>query len=198
VTSVNPLSPEIIEFAYRKGFFPMPHPDSGEVLWFDPDPRTIIPLDGFRVSQSLKRSIRNRGYLITFNKAFELVVRSCADRDETWINEDFVTMYLQMHAIGRAHSVEVWSEQQLVGGVFGLSFNGVFNGESMFSKKTDASKIALYFLIEEMKKQGLALFEVQFMTSHLASLGAIGIPKEAYHKRLEEVLNLPVIFKTPQ
>ncbi len=190
----NPLHPDIIEFAYRKGFFPMPHPETGEVLWFDPDPRTIIPLDGFKVSKSLKKSMRTRGYTISVDQAFESVVRACANRDETWINEDFITMYLQMHQRNIAHSVEVWFEGELVGGVFGLTFNGVFNGESMFSRKTDASKIALYHLVEHMKKSGLVLFEVQFMTEHLASLGAIGIGKDEYHRILDEALKLKVHF----
>lgn len=192
---VNPLHPDVIEYAYRHGFFPMPHPDTGEVLWFDPDPRTIIPLDGFYISKSLKRSRHTRGYRITFDAAFADVIEGCADRCETWINDDFKIMYGLMFQRGIAHSVEVWSDGGLVGGVFGLSFNGVFNAESMFSRATDASKLALWALIDAMNLAGLRILETQFMTPHLASLGAVEVPKDDYHRKLEVALALPVCLK---
>lgn len=191
---LNPLHPDIIEYAYRQGFFPMPHPETGEVLWFDPDPRTIIPLNGFHISRSLRRSRNTRGYRITIDKAFFAVVDGCADRSETWINDDFKTMYASMFARGVAHSIEVWQGEKLVGGVYGLNFNGVFNAESMFSKATDASKLALWTLVEHMQKQGLTLLETQFMTPHLASLGAIEISKNEYHEILITALARPVHF----
>lgn len=191
---VNPLHPDVIEYAYRHGYFPMPHPDTGEVLWFDPDPRTIIPLDKFHVSHSLKKSLRTRGYSATIDKDFMGVVHASANRPETWINQDFIKMYKVMHDLGLAHSVEVWSSDELVGGVFGLTFNGVFNAESMFSTKTDASKIALYYLVQRMKQIGLTLLEVQFMSGHLASLGAIGVPAAQYHEMLNDALKLDVRF----
>lgn len=189
---IDPLHPDVIVYAYRQGFFPMPHPETGEILWFDPNPRTIIPLDSFYVSKSLKRSRNTRGYRITFDKAFMGVVDGCADRDETWITDDFKKMYGAMHQRGIAHSVDVWSGDQLVGGVLGLHFNGVINAESMFSRATDASKLALWALVEAMKTAGLTLLETQFMTPHLATLGAIEVPRDDYHLMLEKALTLAV------
>lgn len=189
---INPLHPDVIDYAYRHGFFPMPHPDTGEILWFDPDPRTIIPLDQFYISKSLKRSRNTRGYRYTFDEAFMQVVDACANREETWITPGFKLMYRTMFERGVAHSVEVWRGDDLVGGVFGLNFNGVFNAESMFSTATDASKLALWALVETMKRSGLAILEVQFMTQHLASLGAQEIPKQDYHQALAVALAMPV------
>ena len=179
-TPVDPVDPEVLVYAYRRGFFPMPHPETGEVLWFDPDPRTIIPLQEFHVSRSLRRSMRRRGYAVTCDQAFMSVVDRCAARAETWITEDFKIAYGKLHQLGIAHSVEVWLGDELVGGVFGLNFNGVFNAESMFHTKTDASKIALATLVEIMLKCRLALLEVQFLTPHLASLGAITMPRDRH------------------
>ena len=184
------LHPEIIEFAYLKGYFPMPHPDTGEILWFDPDPRAIIPLDQFHASRSLRKSARHKGFRITLNLAFAQVVERCADRPETWITEDFKSMYYQMHNQRIAHSVEVWSGEVLAGGVFGLKFGGVFNAESMFSVQTDASKVALWALTVAMKRAGMQILEVQFMTDHLRSLGAIGIAKAEYHRMQEAASRL--------
>ena len=188
----NPLDPVVIEYAYRQGFFPMPHPTTQEVLWFDPNPRTIIPLDGLHVSRSLEKSMRKRGYQTTWDQAFDAVVRGCASRKETWINQEFMNMYHEMFVRGVAHSVEVWKSGELVGGVFGLHFNGVFNGESMFSTATDASKVALVELVRILNVARVQLFEVQFMTSHLASLGAIEVPALDYHKTLDEALKVVV------
>lgn len=186
--SFDPLDPVVIEYAYRRGFFPMPHPESGEVLWYDPDPRAVFFLDKFHISRSLQKSLRKKGYTCTFDTAFEKVVNKCADRDETWINADFIRMYLQMFGLGKAHSVEIWSDGELVGGVFGLCFGGVFNGESMFSTAVDASKIALFMLVEAMKNAKMHFLEVQFMTPHLASLGAEGVARDRYHALLEQAL----------
>ena len=185
------LHPDFIEYAYTRGFFPMPHPETSEVMWFDPDPRAIIPLEGFHVSKSLKKSLRTRGYKVTFDKAFDKVVESCASREETWINEEFKAMYAEMFLRRSAHSVEVWNQKgDLVGGVFGLNFGGIFNGESMFSRETDASKIAMYFLVQTMIRANLKILEVQFLTPHLESLGAIGISKEKYHHLVEEAVKI--------
>ena len=191
---ISPLHPDIIEYAYRRGFFPMPHPDTGEVLWFDPDPRAIIPLNRFHVSRSLKKSILRRGYVVTFDTQFELTVTACAARPETWITSEFMQMYREMFQRGVAHSVEVWSGGELVGGVFGLKFGAVFNGESMFSTKTDASKIALFALVSAMKRAGMEILEVQFMTPHLASLGAQGISSVKYHEALAFAVGKEVVL----
>ena len=190
--NIPALHPIYIDYAYRRGFFPMPHPDTGEVLWFDPDPRAIIPLDGFHVSKSLKKSLRTRGYTVSFDTAFQQVVLSCAQRSETWINQDFKSMYQEMYKLGVAHSVEVWLDDKLVGGVFGLKFGGVFNGESMFSTATDASKVALYSLVKAMRIAKMTVLEVQFMTPHLKSLGAVGVSRAEYHKLIEQNVNLEV------
>ena len=189
---IDALHPDVIIYAYRHGFFPMPHPDTGEILWFDPNPRTIIPLDNFYVAKSLKRSRNTRGYRISFDEAFSDVVEGCANRDETWITADFKRMYAAMHQRGVAHSVDVWLGDKLVGGVLGLHFNGVLNAESMFSTATDASKLALWALVEAMQRAGLKLLETQFMTPHLASLGAVEVPRDDYHQMLEVALTLPV------
>lgn len=191
----SPLHPDVIEYAYRHGYFPMPHPETGEILWFDPNPRAIIPLDQFHVSRSLRRSIQNRGYRVSFDTCFNRVVDSCAGRLETWITDEFKQMYSIMFHRGLAHAVEIWKDEVLVGGVFGLQFNGVFNGESMFSTATDASKIALYALVEAMKRAGMQLLEVQFLTNHLTSLGAVGLPSAEYHDRLKLALKTPVVLE---
>lgn len=188
---VPPLHPDVIEYAYRNGYFPMPHPETGEILWFDPDPRAIIPLDEFHVSRSLRKSIKNRGFKVTVDTAFARVVEACAARKETWITDDFKVMYAHMFRRGQAHSVEVWLDGHLVGGVYGLKFGGVFNGESMFSTATDASKVALFALVQAMTRGGMSLLEVQFMTPHLATLGAKGISSSDYRVLLAKALERP-------
>jgi leucyl/phenylalanyl-tRNA--protein transferase len=166
----------------------MPHPETGEILWFNPDPRAVIPLDGFHMSRSLRRSIAKRGYTVTSDRAFVDVMKGCADRKETWINDTFFRAYSELHRMGFAHSIEVWLGDELVGGCYGVHICGIFCAESMFSRKTDASKVALKYLVGHLKERGIDLLEVQFLTPHLASLGAIEISAGAYHKLLREAL----------
>lgn len=189
------LSPELIIAAYRGGYFPMPDPDSGEILWYNPDPRAIIPLEHFHVSRSLKRTARKGHLRVTFDQDFKGVVAGCAGREPTWISETIKMAYVRLFELGVAHSVEVWDQDHnLVGGLYGVSQAGVFNAESMFSSVTDASKIALWALIVRLRRCGLSLLEVQFMTAHLGSLGAIEISKNNYLSLLEQALRQPVYF----
>lgn len=173
----------------------MPDPDdpsAEKILWFHPDPRAVLPLDGFRLSRSLARRIRRGGFVVSLDRAFEAVMRACAARDETWITEAFVSAYGELHRRGFAHSLEVWSADgtELWGGVYGVALGGGFFAESMFHAVTDMSKVALWALTEHLKAKGFRLLEVQFLTPHLESLGAIEIPREEYLTRLAAALRL--------
>lgn len=169
----------------------MPH--EGTIRWFSPDPRGIIPLDGLRVSRSLRRS--RRRYRVTVDHCFNDVIRACADprRPYGWINGEIVDAYTRLHELGAAHSVEAWSldDGVLAGGLYGVAVGGLFAGESMFSVRTDASKVALVELVERMRQGGGVLLDVQWQTEHLASLGAIEIPRDDYLARLADAVALP-------
>ncbi|MBC7527828.1 MAG: leucyl/phenylalanyl-tRNA--protein transferase [Chthonomonadaceae bacterium] len=188
------LTPAGIEYAYRRGIFPMDDPETGELLWFQPDPRTIIPLDGFHISRSLAKTLKRKRFEIRYDTDFEGVMRGCADREETWISEEFIRIYSDLHALGKAHSAEVWLDEKLVGGTYGVAIGGSFMAESMFHTVTDASKVALFGLVSRLNKQGFALLDVQYLTPHLESLGAIEISHATYKKRLEKALKLPCNF----
>ncbi len=168
----------------------MPHPETQELLWFRPDPRAILPLDGFHVSQSLKKTLKKADITITTDRNFAMVMQHCAERETegTWINEEFFEAYTALHAEGNAHSLEVWHETKLVGGVYGVCLGGAFFAESMFHRRTDASKVALYHLTRKLSAMGFDLLEVQFMTPHLKSLGAIEIPGDDYLERLKKAI----------
>jgi leucyl/phenylalanyl-tRNA--protein transferase len=186
------LTPELLLRAYRIGVFPMSeHRDDPEVFWVDPRRRGILPLDGFHVSRSLARRMRRGDYMPTLNTAFARVVDGCADRAETWINAAIRRLYLQLHDRGHAHSLEIWQEGTLAGGVYGVAIGGAFFGESMFSRRTDASKLALAHLVDHLRRCGFVLFDTQFLTPHLASLGAVEISRAAYHARLAQALQVP-------
>ena len=189
------LTPEDVLLAYRHGIFPMADERSGEVLWFRPDPRAIIPLDGFRVSRSLARTLRRGLFEIHLNTDFEGVMRGCADRPEgTWISGPFIEVYGALHRAGKAHSVEAWREGRLVGGVYGLALGGAFMAESMFHRETDASKVALAALVGRLRERRFVLLDVQYVTPHLESLGAVEITRREYERRLEQALGLPCRF----
>lgn len=168
--------------------------DARQVYWVDPEDRGIIPLSGFHISRSLKRRLRRLDYSIAINQDFAGVVKACADRDETWINDTIFALYRQLHRLRRAHSVEVWRENRLAGGVYGVALGGAFFGESMFSRMTDGSKIALAYLVDHLRRSEFRLFDTQFVTPHLESLGAIGISRDAYHQRLRDALRADVSF----
>lgn len=184
------LSPELLLHGYSIGIFPMAeHRNDPEVFWVDPLRRGIFPLDGFHLSRSLTRRIRRGEYHVTFDRDFAGVLQGCADRVETWINPEISDSYQALHRLGHAHSVEVWQGSTLAGGVYGVVLGAAFFGESMFSRRTDASKVALAYLIDRLRQTGFQLFDTQFLTAHLASLGAVEITRAEYRRRLEKALN---------
>jgi leucyl/phenylalanyl-tRNA--protein transferase len=185
------LAPGTVLAAYRRGLFPMRLGRGGPLGWWSPDPRGVLPLDGLRVSRSLRRS--GRRFETRVDTAFESVVRACADphRPDGWIDESFVAAYCALHELGWAHTVETWYEGALVGGLYGIGIGGLFAGESMFHRATDASKVALVRLVELLRRGGATLLDVQWVTPHLASLGVVGIPREEYLDRLRLALERP-------
>lgn len=175
------LTPAIMLAGYRRGIFPMAESrHSPTVSWIEPRMRGVIPLDGFHISRSLRKAILRGDYQIALDQDFHGVVAGCAERRETWINPALDQLYLDLHLQGQAHSIEVRREGRLIGGVFGVSFGRVFCGETMFSRERDASKIALAYLVDHLRASGFRLFDTQFLTPHLASLGAIEIPQADY------------------
>lgn len=190
------LDPDLLLQAYAMGIFPMAEGrDDPQVHWVDPRRRGIFPLDGFYISRSLARLIRRCNFTIRTNTAFKAVVDACAARDETWINAPIRSAYLDLHRRGHAHSLEVWAGGQLAGGVYGVTLGAAFFGESMFSAQSGGSKVALAFLVHRLRTGGFRLFDTQFLTPHLASLGAVEIPRTAYHRRLAEAIALPAQFE---
>lgn len=180
------LSPELVEWAYRQGFFPMGM-DGGEIGWFQPDPRAIFPLNAFHVSKSLRKSATK--FEVRFDCDYEGVMRACMKREEgTWITEEMISVYCELFRMGRGHSCETYYEGCLVGGVYGVRLGRAFMAESMFHRMTDAGKVALQRLIERLSTAGVTLFDVQYMTDHLRSLGAIEISHEEYMRKLNEAL----------
>lgn len=191
------LSPELLIAAYSNGIFPMDV--EGEIGWFSPDPRAIIELDELHVSRNLARRCRSGRFEIHINRNFGEVIRSCARRAEgTWISPEIIAAYTRLHELGLAHSVECWSGLRLQGGLYGVALGGAFFGESMFHRATDASKVALVALVERLRQQGFSLLDIQFMTPHLATMGAREIPRARYLKRLMQALELDCAFAGPE
>jgi leucyl/phenylalanyl-tRNA--protein transferase len=192
------LEPGTILAAYRRGLFPMRVGHRRSLGWWSPDPRGVIPLDGMHVSRSLRRS--RRRFEIRTDTAFEAVMRGCADprRPHGWIDEDFVAAYVGLFALGWAHSIETWQDDRLVGGLYGLAIDGLFAGESMFHRVTDASKVAVAATVDHLSARGFTLFDVQWVTPHLASLGAIEISRENYGRRLRDALARQVQWSEPE
>ncbi len=175
--------------AYCSGVFPMADSATDEnVFWVDPDLRGIIPLDGFHISRSLKKRIMSGKYKFTVDACFNRVVAECANREETWINQTIRNLYSSLNANGLAHSIEVWDDETMIGGLYGVSIGGAFFGESMFSTKTDGSKLALVALVARLKVGGYQLLDTQFLTEHLATLGGVEIPKAEYRTLLSQAL----------
>lgn len=190
----EPITADLILYGYTRGVFPMADPDTGEIAWYSPDPRGILPIDTWKPKRSL-RNLMNRGwYEFRINTDFDAVIRHCANRDETWISHDIIHLYTELHHRGFAHSVEVWREGELRGGLYGVAINGAFFGESMFSLESNTSKLALHFLIQAMKKRGLVLLDTQWITSHLDFLGGVYIPRQDYMRRLSRAMQLAVSF----
>ena len=189
------LTAEMLLSAYAGGIFPMAeHRGDAELFWVDPRLRGVFPLDGFHISRSLAKTIRSGRYTVTYDRDFAGVVQGCADREETWINDMLTDLYGQLHLARMARSIEVWEDNALVGGVFGITLGGAFFGESMFSRSPNASKVALAYLMDRLRVGGFALFDTQFITPHLASLGAVEIPRAAYRKHLTDALSLDAHF----
>ncbi len=193
------LTPEIVLRAYAAGIFPMAEShDDNDLFWVDPEMRGVFPLDALHVSRSLKKRIRQKRFEIRYNTNFTAIIRACAesseDRHETWINSEIIRLYTRLFYMGHAHTVECWQEDELVGGLYGISLKGAFFGESMFSHKSDASKIALVHLIARLIEDGFTLLDTQFVTEHLSSLGAIEIPRDDYHKLLDSALMVDAHF----
>lgn len=183
--------------AYRAGYFPMGH-ESGEIRWYSPDPRAVLPLDAVHVSRRLARVVRSGRFEVTADRAFRDVVDACAsDRDEgTWISDEIVESYCALHERGLAHSVEVWTDGALAGGLYGVSLGGAFFGESMFHVATDASKVALWSLCDRLRRSGFQLLDIQWLTPFLATFGAIELPRDEYMTRLAGALPMDCRFET--
>ena len=189
------LTAETLLRGYATGIFPMAEArDDTRIHWVDPRQRGILPLDGFHLSRKLARHIRSTGATIRVDSAFDAVVSACAAREETWISHQIQSLYRALHAAGFAHSVEVWDGDALTGGVYGVTLGAAFFGESMFSRRTDASKLALAHTVHRLRAGGFQLFDTQFLTPHLASLGGVEIPRAAYQRTLAEALSQPATF----
>ena len=187
--TVEPLDPTMTINAYAQGIFPMAD-HAGRIRWYAPDPRAVLEHENLHISRSLRATMRKGTYEVRMDSAFESVMRCCANREETWINEAFIHTYTQLHNAGVAHSVEAWKGGELVGGLYGVALGGAFMGESMFSYATDASKVCLVALVEHLRARGFVLHDTQFLTPHLASLGVTEIPRRMYERRLREALRL--------
>jgi leucyl/phenylalanyl-tRNA--protein transferase len=179
--------------AYRDGFFPMAGGD-GRLRWFSPDPRGILPLDSFQLPRGFRRARAQLGFRVTVNLAFGDVVAGCADRPETWIDPAIARVYAELHAQGGAHSVEVWQDAHLVGGLYGVQIGGAFFGESMFSRVTEASKVALLALVTALRGGGFRLLDIQWVTEHLAMFGAVEVRRGHYLGLLHEALPVAAVF----
>jgi leucyl/phenylalanyl-tRNA--protein transferase len=179
--AMSRLDPRLLLQGYATGIFPMADSrDANELFWVEPRNRAIIPLDRFHVSRSLRRTLRSGRFTLTHDRDFAGVITACAEREETWINAELERAMLALHGSGHAHSIEVWSGDSLVGGLYGVKLGRAFFGESMFSRTRDASKVALAWLVARLKVGNFSLLDCQFMTGHLASLGAISVPRETY------------------
>ena len=192
--SIDELGPEFLLTAYAHGYFPMADSGTGEINWYSPDPRTIIELDGLRISRSLRQVMKQGTFEVRINTEFSSVIRLCAQRQETWISKRIIEAYKRLHSLGFAHSIEAWCSRELAGGLYGVALNGAFFGESMFHTQRDASKVALVGLVDHLRSHGFVLLDTQFMTPHLRSLGATEIPREEYLNRLQSALEKRCFF----
>lgn len=186
------ITPDILLRGYAAGIFPMAESrDDPDLFWVDPRRRGILPLERFHISRSLARKMRRGAYDVVLNRDFKAVLHACSDRPETWINKEIAMLYCDLFTSGHAHCLAVYQEDTLAGGVYGVTIGGAFFGESMFSRHKDGSKLALAHLTDHLRRCGFTLFDTQFITPHLASLGAIEISRAAYHLALEEAIALP-------
>jgi leucyl/phenylalanyl-tRNA--protein transferase len=179
------LTPEMLHYAYSIGIFPMGD-DDGEVAFYEPRLRALLPISGIRVSRSLAKTIRQGRFTVTFDRAFERVMQSCLRPDGNWITQDLLRVYAEIHCQGWGHSCEVWQEDELVGGVYGVGIGAVFSAESMFHRRRDMSKVALWAMVEQCRHLGFVAFDAQVQNPHLESLGAYEIPMAEYRALLAE------------
>jgi leucyl/phenylalanyl-tRNA--protein transferase len=196
------LDVDLLLKAYAQGIFPMArHRDDQELYFVSPEDRGILPLETFHVPRRLARTVRSDRYEVRIDSAFPDVITACAEaapgREESWINDQIVSLYSRLHGIGRAHSVECWRDGHLVGGLYGVSLGAAFFGESMFSRERDASKVALVHLVGRLKAGGFTLLDAQFLTEHLAQFGAVTIPRRRYLDRLADALSRAADFRSP-
>jgi leucyl/phenylalanyl-tRNA--protein transferase len=188
------LEPVTLVQAYRSGVFPW-FGESDPILWWSPDPRAVFELDGLRVSRRLARTVRSGKFQLTIDRAFGKVIRGCADREGgTWITRAMIVAYERLHRLGVAHSVETWQGQELVGGIYGVALGGFFSGESMFSRVSDASKVALATLAQHLRARGFLLFDTQVLTAHTTTMGAVELPRRDYLQRLRDALRVRITF----
>jgi leucyl/phenylalanyl-tRNA---protein transferase len=189
------LRPQRLLQAYRSGVFPW-YGEGEPICWWSPDPRAIFELDGLHVSRRLARTIRSGRFQVTINQDFPGVMCGCADRrhEGTWITTEMIEAYEKLHRLGYAHSIEVWQDSELAGGLYGVAVGGLFAGESMFSRRRDASKVALVHLMEHLRRRGFQLFDIQLLTEHTARLGAVEIPRKEYLVRLRRALTCAPTF----
>jgi len=192
-TARTMIPAELLLHAYRQAVFPMAMED-GEISWFSPDPRAIIPLEAFHVPHGLKRTLKKARFEIRVNGDFPGVMAACGRRKETWINEEIRASYGELHRQGYAHSVEAWLDGKLAGGLYGVAIGGAFFGESMFHEVTDASKVALHALVDRLRVRKFSLLDTQWLTGHLTTFGAIEIPRVEYQRRLSACVNAPRRF----
>ena len=186
-----PIPPEVLLSAYAQGVFPMAH--DGGIQWFSPQRRGLIPLDDrFHIPHGLKRTLKRKPFEVKWDTAFREVMLACADREETWIDGTILESYCHLHQLGHAHSVECWDDDGLQGGLYGVELPGVFFGESMFFRKTDASKIALVSLVGHLRARGFELLDTQWMTAHLRQFGGYELTRKQYQAALGEVLRRKV------
>lgn len=183
------LTPEILDTCYRAGAFPMADGD-GNIEFYRSDPRSILELDSLHISKSLRRVLRKGTYEVRVNHDFESVIRSCADREETWIDGEIAAAFTAFHCAGKAHSVEAYAEGELAGGLYGVAIGGAFMGESMFSRGPDASKVCLVRLVERLKERGFVLLDCQIQNEHLSRMGAVEIPEHEFLSRLDRAAAL--------
>ena len=193
------LTPELLLRAYTSGLFPMGESrGDSDIVWVDPEWRGIIPLDGFHIPRRLRRTVRNAGFAVRADTAFERVMRACAaprrGRRETWINDDILRAYAELHRAGYAHSVECWRGDALAGGLYGVTIAGAFFGESMFTRETDASKVALVHLVARLDHAGYRLLDTQFLTDHLVQFGAVEVARQEYRRLLDRALSVDAAF----
>ncbi len=196
----TPLTAETLVYAYASGVFPMAE-ETGEILWYSPDPRAIIPIQSYQPAKSLRPFINQKRFEIRIDTSFEQVMRNCAlprpTENETWISEEMIAAYTELHRMGLAHSVEAWQDGKLVGGLYGVALGAAFFGESMFSFVSNSSKIAFHYLVQILREQKYQLLDSQFMNDNVLRYGAVDIPRSAYLRRLAKALKSTCHFQKP-